>query len=173
MADKPEDTKEIETDSYRDLSHKYADLAKPSEGLRKAVEDMANAHKVNFESLLPKFEPPPMPKFKPVSFENANAHASARSLLESLNRYYTEWAAKIDKEHQVVIYVVLANGAIIRANQLIEEGFNGIAVEGDLSGMPCVLLLQQSSLQFLCVAEKIEPDQLERRKIGFIFGDSK
>lgn len=107
-----------------------------------------------------------------IQMEKVHDYASARVLLKSLNRYYKDWSAKIENDHQIAIYVILANGAIIRVHRLIEEGFNGIAIEGDIDGAPCLLLLQQSSLQFMCVAEKLEPNQ-SRKNIGFIFAETK
>ena len=91
-----------------------------------------------------------------------------RYFLKSLNRYYKDWSAKVAKDHQIAIYVILANGALIRVNSLIEEGFNGIAIEGDIYGAPCLLLLQQSSLQFMCIAEKVDSKEV-RKPVGFIF----
>lgn len=111
-----------------------------------------------------------MPKIQAKSMEEIHDYASARVLLESLNRYYMDWSKTVDESAQIVIYVVLANGATIQITKLIEEGYNGIGIEGELNNVPCLLLLQQSSLQFICVAEKINADK-PRRKIGFIFSD--
>lgn len=117
----------------------------------------------------PDIHVPIIPK---IQMEKVHDYASARVLLKSLNRYYEEWSMKIEKDHQIAIYVILANSALIRVNSLIEEGYNGIAIEGDIEGAPCLLLLQQSSLQFMCVAERVEPNQ-PRRNIGFVFAKTK
>ena len=117
----------------------------------------------------PEIHVPEIPK---IQMEKVTEYASAKVLLKSLNRYYADWSKTIEKDYQVVIYVILANGEPIRVNSLIEEGYNGIAIEGEMNGAPCLVLLQQSSLQFVCIAEKLEPSQ-PRRNIGFIFAKPK
>jgi hypothetical protein len=115
--------------------------------------------------------PHSFPRINLPTAEEQNHYRSAKVLLESLYRYYTEWSERIQSDGEVVIYALLPTGAVIKAKRLIEEGFNGIAIEGDIGGAECVLLLNQSTLQFLCVVEQIVEE--ERKKIGFIFAEDR
>ncbi len=135
--------------------------------LRKEASVLAKQITDNDLSLnTPKFEPPTIPKFK--SSEEINEYNSAKSLLQRLNVYYSDWSAKIEADCEVKIYALLPNGAIITVKNLTQEGFNGIAVEGSLDDAECLLLTHQASLQFLCVAEKVT-EETPRQKIGFVY----
>jgi hypothetical protein len=116
---------------------------------------------------MPKLDVKPLPNLK-INFESVNEYSSAKILLQRLDSYYTDWSNKTDDDTQVAIYALLQNGAAITVKSLREEGFNGIVIEGVLNDSDCLLMLHQSSLQFLCVAEKVSKE-MPRQKIGFIY----
>ncbi len=120
------------------------------------------------EAGMPKYKIPLPSKYEYSSPEEINEYNSAQTLLKSLHKYYEDWSSKVDENHQIAIYALLPNGAIITVRNLTQEGFNGIAIEGELNNAQCLLLTHQSSLQFLCVAEKVT-EEMPKQQIGFIY----
>ena len=52
-------------------------------------------------------------------------------------------------------------------SRLIQDGHNGIIVEGTLNDSPCMVLAHQGTLQLLCYVEKMQEPEKDKIVIGF------
>ena len=154
------------------FERKQFDELKRAHDMRKdftAMKEMSDLVKLTQPAMqpIPPIPPPKVMEFMRVrSAEELNDYASSGVLLRALQKSYNRWAATLDEETQPVIYAFLSNGSVVQVNELIEQGFHGIEIYGNIGGAPCLLLQHQNSLQFLCVAEPVTPEQ-PKRIIGF------
>jgi hypothetical protein len=108
----------------------------------------------------------PRLRIPPLTASEIHSYESAGVLIKRLNQRYKLWVEQLPADVQPVIYVVLANGAVIKVLDFEEEGHNGIAVYGEIEGGPCWVMTHQASLQLIWVGEKVE-EASPRRTIGF------
>jgi hypothetical protein len=144
-----------------------------SETAKVDIDDYSSPGKVNMEDYIPKSLAelrhfPSMDDVRHHQSVMAHEQKSAAALLESLYNYYQEWSDKVPDTCQISIYAILANGAAISVRELRQEGFNGICIIGTLNGSECVLLMNQASMQYLCLAEDVTPE-MPKRQIGFLY----
>ncbi len=143
---------------------------------------MTDDDKINVPSIrdvlkginMPAFSMPDL-KLPEVSFpviempthEERNEYASSRILLQRLAERLRLWREKLPTDVQPVVLAILSNGVSINVRGLEEEGHNGVVIKGDFKETDCLVLAHQSTVQLLCVLEKVaEPKKM--RKIGFL-----
>lgn len=144
-----------------------------SESFRKIEEMRKNAEALQQRRMSAITRPPdsyPLPDImdkllamKPLSLELHEA-SSAAALVLNLKARVDAWTQALPDHLQVAMYAMLSTGEQIRVSSVTAEGQNGIAID---SPDGCMVLLHQSSLQLLCVAEKIEDPSKGRSSIGF------
>jgi hypothetical protein len=108
---------------------------------------------------------PRMPSFREILKENQKGE-SAGALINRLAARIRHWRKNLPQNQQPVIWAVMASGTCVNVHSLSEESHNGIFVEGDVQGQPCMLLCHQANIQMLCFVEEIKKEE-ERREIGF------
>jgi len=108
---------------------------------------------------------PAMPRMPTT--EERHAFESAGELLRRLALRIKLWQRVMPKDSQPVILAIMANGTPIRVTKLIEEGHNGIIVEGKIDNSPCMMLAHQNTLQLLCYVEQMSEPEKEKAPIGF------
>ena len=68
---------------------------------------------------------------------------------------------------------VLPNGTLMQVHKFAEEGHNGVALTGTIEGVgECLLVAHQTSLQLLCMVQRVKNGEA-RRPIGFEIGGKK
>ncbi len=105
------------------------------------------------------------------SFEETNQFRSAAVFLKSLAAEVRAWRKELPNEYRPAIIAVLHGGIQIQVQSLAQVSFDGIRIEGSLAGSPCSLLAHQSTVQMLCHAIEINPEEEPSRPIGFIWSD--
>lgn len=133
------------------------DIGKIMQGINRA----SNIH-LDRAMALPSLQLPPIP-----TVEEQNDYQSSGALIRRLAMTVKCWRVSIPAESQPVIIAVMANGAAIRVQKLIQEGHNGIIVEGQLDESPCMMLAHQATVQLLCYVERVEIPEQIREPIGF------
>ena len=134
-----------------------ADVSKIMQGIGKAPSlhlDRALA--------MPRFEIPRMP-----TEEEKHAYESSGALIRRLAITINMWRGQVPKDAQPVILAILANGTPVRVSRLVQEGHNGIIVDGKVGDSPCLVLAHQATLQLLCYVEQMQKPEKERAPIGF------
>ncbi len=111
------------------------------------------------------FEIPPMP-----THEEVHEYQSAEVFMRSLADEALHWKATIEDGYRTAIIAILHGGIQIDVHSLAQISFHGIRIVGTLNGSPCSLLAHQATVQMLCYAEEIKPDE-KRNPIGFIWRD--
>ena len=134
-----------------------ADLSKIMQGIGK----VPNLH-LDRAVTMPRFEIPRMP-----TEEEKHAYASSGAMIRRLAMTIRMWRKQIPKDAQPVILAILANGTPVRVSRLIQEGHNGVIVEGEVANSPCLVLAHQATLQLLCYVEHMEKPENKRAPIGF------
>lgn len=94
-------------------------------------------------------------------------YAASTELVKRLRARYEQWEKELPENFQPAIFVVLANGITLRVEKLASEGFNGVAITGDINGNPCLIIAHQAALQLFCIAEPVTQEE-QRKPIGFI-----
>ena len=111
---------------------------------------------------MPRIQIPPMP-----TEEEKHAYESSGALIKRLAITIRAWRQQIPQDAQPAILAILANGTAVRVSRLIQEGHNGVIVDGKVDDSPCLVLAHQSTLQLLCYIEHMEKPDRERLPIGF------
>lgn len=103
------------------------------------------------------------------SASEINSYASARVLINRLKERYRLWSEQLPENVQPAIYALLTNGVLLKASSFEEEGHNGIAIYGEISGTSgnCLVITHQAGLQIFCMVEEVAQKN-ERRTIGFV-----
>lgn len=132
--------------------------------ISKVLQGMNRLPNLNLERAIrmPEIHIPRMP-----TPEEQHAYESAGALIRRLAVRIRLWQTQIPKDAQPVILAILANGASIRVSRLIQDGHNGIIVEGTLNDSPCMVLAHQGTLQLLCYVEQMQKPEKEKIPIGF------
>jgi len=140
-------------------------------GLPNAFSEFEKMRSAIFEP--PEFNLPHVLLPQPPSASEVNSYASAGVLIERLKQRYKLWSEQLPEDVQPALYAILVNGVTIKALSFEKEGHNGIAIYGEINGMPgtCLVITHQAGLQIFCVAEKLE-EKTERRTIGFITAEA-
>lgn len=107
-----------------------------------------------------------MPVYIPPTPEEREYYASAAILIRRLNKRYKLWRANLPEDLQPVIVALLSNGLTLNVLRITEESHHGIAIEGEAGGVQCMIIMHQSNLQLLCMAEPVTKEN-PRRTIGF------
>ncbi len=94
-------------------------------------------------------------------------HQSAGILMRRLADTITQWRAQLPEDEEPAILAIMHGGVQINVERLAQESFNGIRIEGNINGNPCMLLAHQATVQMLCFVKKVEKEEVKRR-IGFI-----
>ena len=124
--------------------------------------------------LIKQYDFPALTKYEPIkmsnipTFEDNNNFQSSGSLLKKLASSIHEWRSELPENMQPAIIAILHGGIQIDVDRLSEESFHGIRIKGRFQGAACVLLAHQSTVQLLCILEKIQPPDLPKRQIGFV-----
>ncbi len=94
-------------------------------------------------------------------------YESSGALIKHLAERIEFWKKSIQENSQPVILVILSNGVKIRAENLTQQGHNGIIIEGTIEEHHCMILAHQATLQILCYIEKIKDKKQRKNPIGF------
>lgn len=132
--------------------------------LSKIMQDIGRVPNLHLDRAItmPRFELPRIP-----TEEEKHAYESSGTLIRRLAMTIRMWRQQIPKDAQPVILAILANGTPVRVSRLIQEGHNGIIVEGKVADSQCLVLAHQATLQLLCYVEHMEKPEKERAPIGF------
>lgn len=120
------------------------------------------------------FTPPAncvFPKIENPTKEEANAYRSASVLIKSLADSALQWKESLPAGYEPAVLAILHGGIQIQVSNLSQVSFHGIRVQGTFNGSPCTMLAHQSTIQVLCYAQEITPEQ-PKNPIGFIWEDN-
>ncbi len=108
-----------------------------------------------------------LPVYVPPTHEETHSYQSAATLMRRLAKTIKQWRSSLPQGIEPAVVALLHGGVQIQVDCLAQEGFHGIRIEGTIDTSPCMVLAHQSTVQLLCYARKVEPEQKARR-IGFI-----
>jgi hypothetical protein len=120
------------------------------------------------------FTPPAncvFPRIENPTEEDANAYRSASSLIKSLADSAMQWKESLPEGYVPAVLAVLHGGIQIQVNNLSQVSFHGIRVQGTYNDSPCTMLAHQSTIQMLCYAQELSPEE-PKNPIGFIWEDN-
>ena len=113
-----------------------------------------------------------LPNIHFPSPRESNTYQSASALMKAIADEAMEWKQRVPKGYRPAIFAIMYGGIQISVQTLSQVSFHGIRIEGTLNGAPCSLLAHQSTLQMLCYAEAVKPNE-HHNPIGFVWGENK
>jgi hypothetical protein len=141
---------------------KVDDQMKKFQELQEAGRRLSSIDTSSFRSM-PNIK---MPQIKVPTAEEIHRFESSGVLIARLEERVKLWQQSLSSNTQPAIVAILANGLEIRVTSLSQEGHNGIAIEGLITGKQCMVVAHQAGLQLLCYIEEVQ-DEKQRRSIGF------
>lgn len=138
----------------------------------KAIENIRNNMQrysmANFSKQeIPTLEAPHIP-----TPEERNHYQSAAVLMKVLAQEALQWKENLPSGFNPAILAILYGGIQIHVHNLSQVSFHGIRVEGTMNGAPCSVLAHQTTVQLLCYAEELKPEE-KRNPIGFVWESEK
>jgi hypothetical protein len=109
----------------------------------------------------------PAPTYRPPTQEEANSFQSAAVLLRRLAAAIAAWRATLPTGVEPGVVAVLQGGSQVEVTRLAQESFHGIRIDGEIDGLPVMLLAHQATVQILCHPRASEPER-RSRPIGFV-----
>src|SRR6187402_3099412 len=104
--------------------------------------------------------------------EERNHYQSAAVLMKVLAAEALQWKQNLPSNFNPAILAILYGGIQIHVHNLSQVSFHVIRVEGTMNGSLCSVLAQQTTVQLLCYAEEVKPEET-RNPIGFIWENKK
>ncbi len=111
-----------------------------------------------------------LPQIKTPSQEELNDYRSASVFMEALADAALAWKDNLPEGYEPAVMAILNGGIQIEVHALAQVSFHGIRIDGTFNGSPCSMLSHQSTVQLLCYACEVQPEE-KRNPIGFIWQD--
>ncbi len=150
---------------------RFDQIAKFGDALLAADRALASKLSESVKGLnldMSRFLPDRTELYTPPTASERNGYQSAGVLVKRMAETVQAWRKAAPADSQPVVLALLQGGNHIVVEQLSEESFHALRIDGSMDGTQCMLLTHQSSVQLLCILAKVE-NESERRRIGFVF----
>lgn len=112
-----------------------------------------------------------LPQIKTPSLEELNDFRSASAFMEALADAALAWKDNLPDGFEPAVLAILNGGIQIEVHALAQVSFHGIRIDGNYNSSPCSMLSHQSTVQILCYAIEVAPEE-KRNPIGFLWHDN-